>query len=139
MGPGCTREQERVEAALGGLKKQVRYCVKGIGLDRIPEVRTLRGKVEYITSHGKPEEWSKELSRYWPVITTDFVSNVEEVASRMFSRWSQENFLKYMMEHSGIDRLIEYEQEEINETTKVVNPRYRELQSQIRTKTTTVE
>ena len=41
-----------------------------------------------------------------------------------------------MMEHFRIDRLIEYKQEEIDETTKVVNPRYRELESTIRSKTT---
>lgn len=58
------------------------------------------------------------------------------LAGKMFSRWSQANFLKYMMEHFGIDRLIEYKQEEIDETTKVVNPLYRELESTIRYKTT---
>lgn len=389
MGLGCTREQERVEAALGGLNEAVpafvpdqdvksagvlfalpalllngllkyannylsfpkgyyglqsfllllsfaallriksleaiRYCEAGelgkaIGLDRIPEIRTLRKKVKYITNHGEPEQWSKELSKYWmeedpelagilyvdghvrvysgsktplpkryvsrqklclrgltdywvndavgkpffvvskavnsgllsvmreqiiprllrdipkqptgeelkanrhlyrfgvvfdregyspeffkemwekriacytykkyvndvwpesefiekevvlnngevvkmklaergvyfrkqdlwvreirkltdtghqaSIITTDFMNNAEVLAARMFSRWSQENFLKYMMEHYGIDRLIEYEQEAISETTKVVNPRYRELESQIKTKTT---
>ena len=50
----------------------------------------------------------------------------------MFGRWSQENFLKYMREHFGLDRLIEYETEEIPETTKVVNPAHRELESQIK-------
>ena len=70
------------------------------------------------------------------LITTDFVNEAKVLAGKMFSRWSQENFLKYMMEHFGIDRLIEYKQEEIDETAKVVNPRYRELESTIRSKTT---
>jgi hypothetical protein len=134
MGLGCTREQERVEAALGelngvppvfapnqdvksagvlfclpalllnGLLKDtekhisipkgyyglqsllmvlafaallriksfeaIRYCDAGefgktVGLDRIPEVRTLRGKIEHIADHGKPSEWSRELSIHW--------------------------------------------------------------------------
>ena len=73
------------------------------------------------------------------LITTDFVNEAKVLAGKMFSRWSQENFLKYMMEHFGIDRLIEYKQEEIDETTKVVNPRYRELESTIRSKNNLVE
>ena len=36
-----------------------------IGLDRIPEVRTLRKKIEHIANHGDPSQWSKELSKYW--------------------------------------------------------------------------
>lgn len=90
----------------------------------------------------KQKLWMREIRKLTDtghqtsVITTDFMSKTEEVASGMFSRWPQENFLKYMMEHYGIDRLIEYGQEEIDETAKVVNPRYRELQSRIRTRTT---
>ena len=46
----------------------------------------------------------------------------------MFSRWSQENFLRYMMEHFAIDLLNEYRTEEIPETKRpVVNPKWREL------------
>ena len=39
-----------------------------------------------------------------------------------------------MMEHYGMDRLIEYEVEKIDETVKALNPEYRELESQIRSK-----
>jgi len=68
------------------------------------------------------------------LITTDYVNDIAHVAVKMFSRWSQENFFKYMMEHYGIDRLIDYKVEKMDETVKVVNPRYRELESQIRSK-----
>lgn len=37
-----------------------------------------------------------------------------------------------MMKHFGIDRLIDYQVENIDETILLVNPRYRELDSQIR-------
>jgi hypothetical protein len=66
------------------------------------------------------------------VISTDYVSDAANIAVAMFSRWSQENFLKYMSEHFGLDKLIEYETEPIAETQKVVNPDYRNLESQIR-------
>lgn len=37
-----------------------------------------------------------------------------------------------MLEHFGIDRLVEYETEPIPETARVVNPKYRALESEIR-------
>jgi hypothetical protein len=39
-----------------------------------------------------------------------------------FSRWSQENFFKYMMEHYGIDKLIDYQAEKMDESIMIVNP-----------------
>ncbi len=38
------------------------------------------------------------------------------------------------MEHYGIDKLVEYKTEEMDETIPVVNPRYRELESEHRSK-----
>jgi hypothetical protein len=51
----------------------------------------------------------------------------------MFSRWSQENFFRYMMQHFAIDQLSEYGTEEIPGTNRpVVNPPWRELERQRR-------
>src|SRR5205807_2037759 len=47
---------------------------------------------------------------------------------------SQENFFRYMKEHYGLDRLVEYGTELIPESTEVVNPQWRQLDSQIRSK-----
>jgi len=49
------------------------------------------------------------------------------VAGRIFSRWCQENFFKYMMEHYDIDGLVKYGWEEIPGTVSVVNPAWRTL------------
>lgn len=38
---------------------------KVIGLDRVPEVRTLREKITLMASTGSPEEWMKELAKTW--------------------------------------------------------------------------
>jgi len=38
---------------------------KVVGLDRVPEVRTLRAKVTAMAQAGHPEAWMKELSRTW--------------------------------------------------------------------------
>jgi prepilin-type processing-associated H-X9-DG protein len=72
------------------------------------------------------------------VISTDYQTETTSVAGHMFSRWSQENFFSYMIQHFGIDRLIEYETEPIDETTSVVNPARRALESQIKSKSATL-
>ncbi len=66
------------------------------------------------------------------VLSTDYRSKLEPVAAAMFARWSQENFFRYMREHYGLDRLVDYATEEIPDTTKVVNPAYRRLDGQVR-------
>jgi len=50
----------------------------------------------------------------------------------MFAGWSQENFFKYCREHFGLDRLADYCTEPVSESTEVINPEYRQLDSQIK-------
>ena len=82
--------------------------------------------------------WVREIRRLSPnghqtsIISSDFKSERCQIAGAMFQRWSQENFFKYMLQHFGIDRLIEYETQPISETARVVNPQYRAIDSQIR-------
>ena len=49
------------------------------------------------------------------------------IAGRMFSRWCQENFFAYMMEHYDIDGLIQYGAEALPDTLSVINPEWRAL------------
>jgi len=69
------------------------------------------------------------------IITTARQLQSPVVAGRMFSRWCQENFLAYMMEHYDIDGLVQYGSEEIPGTTQVVNPAWRTLDQAVREKT----
>jgi prepilin-type processing-associated H-X9-DG protein len=68
------------------------------------------------------------------VLSTDYRADPGPVAAAMFARWSQENFFKYMREHYGLDRLVDYATAEIPDTTSVVNPDYRRLDGQVRSK-----
>jgi hypothetical protein len=62
------------------------------------------------------------------LISTVFGGSAPADSVRLFSRWSPENFLRYMMQHFAIDLLNEYRTEEIPETKRpVVNPKWREL------------
>jgi transposase-like protein len=54
------------------------------------------------------------------------------IAGRMFSRWCQENFFAYMMQHFDIDGLIEYGAEPLPGTLLIVNPEWRELDKNVR-------
>ncbi len=58
--------------ALARLKsiESLRYCAPGewgklLGLDRVPEVRTLRQKIRLLASDEMPTHWSAELCRQW--------------------------------------------------------------------------
>lgn len=88
--------------------------------------------------HGGEKFWFREIRKLTEtghqtaVVTTDFSRAGGEVGAVMFSRWSQENFFRYMIQHYDIDRLMEYGGQEMNETVLVVNPAWRELDNRIR-------
>lgn len=66
------------------------------------------------------------------IISTDYLRELTASAAAMFARWSQENFFKYMRENYGLDRLVDYSTEDIPESTRVVNPLYREADGDVR-------
>lgn len=66
------------------------------------------------------------------VITTHYDMDWTRLAASMLARWSQENFFRYMRQHYSIDALVDYCLEEIPDTTPVVNPDYRQLDTEIR-------
>ena len=67
------------------------------------------------------------------LISSAYRPLAQENAAALFSRWSQENFFRYMMEHFAIDLLSEYGTETIPGTNRpVVNPNWRELDRQAR-------
>jgi len=61
------------------------------------------------------------------IISTAHELDMVIVAGRMFSRWCQENFFAYMMQHYDIDGLLQYGAEDIPGTQQVVNPVWRQL------------
>jgi len=70
------------------------------------------------------------------ILTTNFQAPMTALAVSLFARWSQENFFRYMREHYGLDHLAEYGTEPVPDAILVVNPEWRTLDSQIRSKTT---
>lgn len=66
------------------------------------------------------------------IITTHTDITLAQVASRMFSRWSQENFFKYLIADYDFDKMIEYGTEAIDENKEIVNPEYRKITYKIK-------
>jgi DNA-binding CsgD family transcriptional regulator len=66
------------------------------------------------------------------VITSRFDMRAVEVAYRMFERWRQENFFKYMNEEFLIDALADYQVEPDDPTRTVPNPHRKTLDKQIK-------
>jgi hypothetical protein len=68
------------------------------------------------------------------ILTTNFLVEIKPCAAHMFARWSQENFFQYAMQHFAIDRLVDYQLGVADETAMVVNPAYRKLENDIKSK-----
>ena len=66
-----------------------------------------------------------------PIITSRKDLPAIEVAYRMFARWREENFFKYLREEFALDALVDYAVEPADPERDVPNPRYNALTRQI--------
>ena len=66
------------------------------------------------------------------VITSRWDLGDIEVAYRMFERWRQENFFKYMREEFLLDALVDYQIEPEDPTRTIPNPERKTLDNEIR-------
>ena len=80
--------------------------------------------------------WMKEVRKLTEnghqvsLIGTAYQLEPDELAAALFSRWCQENFFRYSMQHFDIDSLGEYETTPLHDTEKVINPAWRDLERQ---------
>ena len=70
--------------------------------------------------------------RQVPMITTHPQMPLHQVAGAMFSRWSQENFFKYLREQFNLDSLPTHDLDPVDPDAQVVNPVRRALDKTIR-------
>jgi len=66
------------------------------------------------------------------ILTTHPDLPKEQIASRMFGRWVQENFFKYLKSDYDFDKIISFGVEQVDGNQKVVNPQYRKLSNKIK-------
>lgn len=67
-----------------------------------------------------------------PILTSRRDLTALEVAHRMFARWRQENFFKYLREEYALDALVDYAVVPDDPARDVPNPRRRALDAQLR-------
>jgi hypothetical protein len=94
------------------MKLSMRQTTLGAGKASIPVTEVRR-----LTSNGHQTAIITTAQRLEPTL----------IASRMFSRWCQENYFAYMMQHFDVDGLIEYGVQSLPGTLRVVNPAWRTL------------
>ncbi len=86
-----------------------------------------------LVGSDKKAVWMREVRKLTEsghqtsIISTAFNLPETELAARMFSRWCQENFFGYMMQHFDIDQINEHGDQKLSDTERVVNPVWREL------------
>ena len=73
------------------------------------------------------------------ILTSRRDLTTSEVAFRMFERWRQENFFKYMREEFALDALVDYDTEPDDAMRDVPNPVWRGLDAQLRKAKTELE
>jgi transposase len=67
-----------------------------------------------------------------PIITSRRDLSTIEVAYRMFERWRQENFFKYLREEFALDALVDYGTEPADATRDVPNPERDKINAELR-------
>jgi|SRR5690554_6952021 len=75
-----------------------------------------------------------ESGHQTPIITTHPNLSAEMTAAKMFVRWTQENFFKYVIANFDFDRMIQYGTEPVNQKLSVPNPEYNRLTYEIKKK-----
>jgi transposase len=66
------------------------------------------------------------------IVTTRTDWPIEVVAYRMFERWTQENFFRYMRQHFALDALVTYQVEPADPERTIPNPERKELAKELR-------
>jgi transposase len=67
-----------------------------------------------------------------PIVTSRRDLSALEVASRMFGRWRQENFFKYLREEYALDALVEHDTVPDDPLREVPNPARRDIDNKLR-------
>jgi DNA-binding CsgD family transcriptional regulator len=74
-----------------------------------------------------------ETGHQTPIVTSRWDLRAIVVAHRMFERWRQENFFKYLREEYLIDALVDYQVEPDDPNRSVPNPARKALEKEIHT------
>lgn len=91
------------------------------------EVRLLKGKLRL-----RQVTRLMDNGHQTPILTSRRDLPAAQVADRMFDRWRQENFFKYLREEYALDALVEYATAPDDPTREVPNPAWATVEAQLR-------
>jgi transposase len=91
------------------------------------EVRLLKGRLRLRQVTRRMDNGHQT-----PILTSRRDLPAAQVAYRMFDRWRQENFFKYLREEYALDALVEYATVPDDPTRDVPNPAWTALEAQLR-------
>ena len=103
---------------------------------RVGRLRTKRKK--RIGNEGPEFLWLRQVTilredgRQTQILTNRMDLEAAEVAYRIFNRWRQENFFKYMAEEFALDGLVEYGAEAVSEGIDRPNPQWSRLDKRVK-------
>lgn len=119
-----------------GNKEKIWLAERGILMEYYKKEKVLDTKTNTEELKNKRKElWVREVRKksasghQTAIITTNYMLKTVLIGFYMFARWSQENFFKYMIENFGIDTLVSYLKNKVDDTTILVNPQYRDIDS----------
>jgi transposase len=98
------------------------------------EYRLHEKRVPFLKGHIRLRQVTRlcDNGHQTSILTSRLDLKAAEVAYRMFERWKQENFFKYMRDEFAIDSLAEYAVEPDDPTRTVPNPARRDLDTLIK-------
>ncbi|MBX3269832.1 MAG: transposase [Sandaracinaceae bacterium] len=128
--PGGSRSLPRScftvhEAELDGRKVSYDLADRGTYIDYGPRSSRKRLHLREVTRLG-------DDGHQTPIVTSRSDLPAIEIAHRMFERWRQENFFKYLREEYALDALVDYGVEPADATRQVPNPRRKALHAEVR-------
>lgn len=120
-----------VKEKIDGVWREYTICDRPrVRVGRLPAKKTHRRKRD---KAKKRYLWMREVrvlrddGRQTPILTNRQDLSAVMVAYRIFLRWRQENYFKYMAEEFALDALAEYGAEDVPETIDCRNPQWLRL------------
>ena len=110
-------------------------CFKSVAVSVLQQIVNMQ-----LCEHGTHlgGYWFREVRRQGKtghqtsIVTTHPTLELPVIAGRMFGRWSQENFFRYLIEDYDFDKMVSFGIEPVDPEKEIVNPQYRMLTHQIK-------
>ena len=115
----------RHQATIDGTPLDYWLADQGVRLEYGPRKRRKRLHLRQVTR-------LKESGHQTPILTSRRDLDALEVAYRMFERWGQENFFRYLREEFALDALVDYATEPADAERNVPNPERKRLDAELR-------